>query len=397
MNEITLVFFILSGTLKVFLEYFDIYLWIDFTLLTFFILVILAAKSYFSHGFEFNSIFKLPVFFITVFFLLNFVSLAYSSSENYAYVKLLQLTTIIVAFFFPLFISNFSVEKFNKVFIIISLMITVIYFPLFYTAQESIIFSYNEFKESKLYSIHGSYLAIGYTIGVALIINLFSNFFEKHYRITISVLLFFSLIATGARGPIIAFIIVVLLYFLYYKKIFKLSNIFAAFTIIFASYMFLEFSDYHNGTNIIERSLDRLSALKELESDAASNERLVHISFVLSKIDSLRHLLFGYGFGSYGFEISGYDERSYPHNIILEILFESGLAALFIFFLFIAILIKKLFNLKSFLLWALFIFFILNSLKSMSFTDSRMMFCFFGLVFTYKNTQYKFNKKSRIP
>jgi len=140
-------------------------------------------------------------------------------------------------------------------------------------------------------------------------------------------------------------------------------------------------------SDLFDRTFSRLTALEIAKKDSAANDRLKRFSYVISKIDT-EHIVQGYGFGSFGIEYTGYDIRTYPHNIILEILFELGLMGLVIYLLYIFLIIKKIYYYKDGLSIALFIYLFLNSLKSLSLTDSRIMFAFFTIILI---SEYKTN------
>jgi O-antigen ligase len=77
------------------------------------------------------------------------------------------------------------------------------------------------------------------------------------------------------------------------------------------------------------------------------------------------------------YEISGVDGRGYPHNIILEIWFELGLIGLFLFLLFaMSSFIYKI-SKESKTSWIIFLYIILNLLKSNSLVDIRIHLFFF--------------------
>jgi O-antigen ligase len=109
------------------------------------------------------------------------------------------------------------------------------------------------------------------------------------------------------------------------------------------------------------------------------NKRVDQLVFSIDKIfNDFQHLIFGYGFGSFGVIQDGIDQRAYPHNIFLETWFELGLIGLIILGYFIYTLLS---NKKSnqYISLTLVIFLLLNTLKSNTITDLRSYFLIFGL------------------
>ena len=89
---------------------------------------------------------------------------------------------------------------------------------------------------------------------------------------------------------------------------------------------------------LFDFSIERLSLILDglFSSDNdmgdSANTRVELIYFSIAHIfSSVFVFLFGTGIGSFGYEWTGVDMRLYPHNIILEILFELGFIGLLIF------------------------------------------------------------------
>jgi O-antigen ligase len=132
----------------------------------------------------------------------------------------------------------------------------------------------------------------------------------------------------------------------------------------------------------MERSLQRLTLLLDIGSDASVSTRLSYIDFSIDKIfENAGNFLFGSGIGSFGILYSGVDRREYPHNIFLEIQFELGLVGIAAIILFLIFYLKKI-RFRGPLIYP-FLYIFLNSLKSGSFTDLRIMFGFFSIFLLY--------------
>lgn len=397
MNEIIYILFLLSGVLKVFLNYFHVSIGLDLTFLLAIILVLLIIRTFYLHNYKvrFNRSSKYSSLILFGLFILIIFSMFYTSSENYVYEKTMRFFTILLGFVFPMLIRDFSVYKFYKLFLIFVIVITAIFLPLFLKSYDLYISSYTLVKDDIILSMYKSYLSMGYIIAIALIINTFGRFFPPFYRIMIFLFLLSVLIVTGARGPILAFFIVLLL-FVFQKRttIKKVKS---------RTILILLISGILSGTflvnkidisSLLERSTSRLIALETVKGDEATNVRLEQIKFVIEQM-TFENIFFGYGFGSFGYENIGDDSGYHPHNILFEILFELGIVGLFLYLLLILVMIKNLIFKKEFLLWALFIYLFLNSLKSSSIVDSRIMFGFFIVILLSKKNLFN-NKKEEI-
>lgn len=396
MNEILYIIFLFSGILKMFIMYFKLPAPVDFTLLSAGILLFLLAKDFIKYGFTrkinryaLNGLNLLLILFIIIIF-----SFYYTSSNQYVYVKAIQYITILLSSAFPFLIYKFSTQQFYKYSVVAITLITVFYVPLFLKANVLFITHYTLMEHSPLKIIHGGYLTVGYIIGIALVILLYKEIYKKEYRILLFIFLFIALLTTGARGPLIFFILILIFYIYSRKSIFLKVNLKVFLIIgIFFAIVIPYLMNKYDFSDLFDRTFNRLTALEVAKKDSAANDRLKRISFVISKVDA-KHIIQGYGFASFGMEYTGYDIRTYPHNIILEILFELGLLGLIVYLLYIFLIIKKIYYHRDALSIALFVYLFLNSMKSLSLTDSRIMFAFFTIILMNEyNKTIKLEKK----
>jgi hypothetical protein len=115
---------------------------------------------------------------------------------------------------------------------------------------------------------------------------------------------------------------------------------------------------------------------------ASVAKRFDQIYYSLDRIfDNAVNFLFGSGIGSFGVLYEGIDGRQYPHNVILEISFELGIIGVILFIILLLLYFKKLRHNLNFVLIYLFLF--LNSLKSYSLVDSRVMFGILSVLLVY--------------
>lgn len=380
MNEIIYVLFILSGAIKLLMDYFQLPMVMDFTILTALILIGLFIYDLYKNSFNIksSSLQNYSLFFLIALFILILISFFYTTSEHYVYEKTLQFFTILLCFIFPLYIHNFSSEKFFKWFLIIMFIITITYLPLFIPAYKIYSTQYTAFLSNPLFAIFKAYLMMGYLFAIALLISSFTNTISNHiYRIIISIFFLGALMASGARGPLFSFILILILFLFYNRFKFKIPRIK---TVVFLIIVFSVFASYSvmklDLNTLFERTIDRIVNIR---TNASALDRIVRADFVIDTIDA-KHLFFGYGFGSFGQEFSGVDARSYPHNIILELLFELGVIGVILYLLFLLPIIRAVIKSRQFISSALFLYVTLNSLKSLSLSDSRVLFGFYSII-----------------
>ena len=187
-------------------------------------------------------------------------------------------------------------------------------------------------------------------------------------------------IALGARGPIFIFILLILIYGVMNVniKFFKSKNF--LYLIVFTVLMFLY------GDSLYDRLFNRFSAI--------SGDKIYENSrygMWVAAINGIQESpLIGHGIGSYGLYFIGEDVRAYPHNIILQVFFETGMVGLILWSLFIIKFIHFLGrNCKDSGLIMLAAFLLLETLKSNSLVDSRILFLWLGLIIVATNTNLK--------
>src|SRR5699024_5914147 len=79
-----------------------------------------------------------------------------------------------------------------------------------------------------------------------------------------------------------------------------------------------------------------------VDNEGSYDSRLNFFTNSLELIErtNIFYFLFGFGSGDYAIFRIGSDVRSYPHNLLIEILFEYGVLGLFLFFIFIYFSLK---------------------------------------------------------
>jgi O-antigen ligase len=215
-------------------------------------------------------------------------------------------------------------------------------------------------------------------ISSSLLLSVFFLIEEKGLLLKLAHLASFTIVvALAARGPFIIFILLLIIYFLnrFSLKIYLRQGASLIILTIFIIFL-LEFP-------ISNYLMIRLSSL----TGDGLIQNIRYDLFVSSWRGFLESPIIGHGIGSFGLFYLGEDVRAYPHNIILQILFETGIIGLFLFSIFIVKLITFIKNnCKDAGLAYVIAFLLLESLKSNSLADSRIMFLWFGIAIASTNT-----------
>jgi len=320
-----------------------------------------------------------------------FASLLYTESPFYGYVKTILFATNLIAFISPFLFYQFNVTKFSYYFLIQSFMFGVWFVILF----PQIISHSAQLNLSDNSSLFGIYLGVGYVMGLSLLIVVFQDKIAIKNRLGAGLVIVIILILCGSRGPILFAIGLVCVFVLFrlfnssylhriqYVKIHNVfifsvtSTILSILLSVAASNMSQEV------TTLYERSLFRLEFLI-LDDGMSVNPRVKYIE------ESIRYMsdrpFFGYGIGSYSYITTGIDQRGYPHNIILEVWFELGIIGLFALLFFLVGFFIKLIRDGQAIQWILYLYVLLNALKSSGLTDLRILFGILAMVALMQRT-----------
>ena len=395
--ELYLILFLLSGMFKNLL--FSIYgnnikipLTIIFGILLIFMIYIKDIYNLKRLKEEYKSF-----IFLLLFFVWSLFSISYSSSENYVWYKLLGLGTNFLAFFGVLIMKEISLKRFTKYFSYFTYFFSLIFF-LINPNSISKNFIFQEYF-NEIY-IQGWYLVLGQF----LIVNMLLIFsFSEKKKIIYNLLISFNIICLlGGRFPIVLALIVffiISIYLIQKKYLTKklLMQFFKSLTIIILinSVLNLSSKTYRSlllrsvyRFEVLSSSFNDLNFLNDQENYQESlnqennsfNKRLEYLLFSKTKIfENKSSFILGYGLGSFSNEYDQTDRRLYPHNIIVEIVFELGLIGLL---LALAFLISNSSSYKGFftnlaLLAALTL--LINSMKSSSIVDLRLLFALLAI------------------
>ena len=326
--------------------------------------------------------------YLLLFFIWSLFSISYSSSEYYVWHKLLGLGTNFIAFFGVLIIKEINLKRFTKYFSYFTYFFSFIFFVINPNSISKNFIFHAYFDE--IY-IQGWYLVLGQL----LIVNMLLIFsFSEKKKIIYNLLISFNIICLlGGRFPLIlAFVVFffISIYLIQKQHINKklLIQFFKSLTIFILINGVLHLSS-QTYRSLLLRSIYRFEVLSSSSNDvnfsnnqenSSFNKRLEYLLFSKTKIfENKNSLILGYGLGSFSNEYDQTDRRLYPHNIIVEIVFELGLIGLL---LALAFLISNSSSYKSFftnLALMAAITLLINSMKSSSFVDLRLLFALLAI------------------
>ena len=332
-----------------------------------------------------------------LFFVWSLFSISYSSSENYVWYKLLGLGTNFLAFFGILIMKEISLKRFTIYFSYFTYFFSLIFFVINPNSISKNFIFHEYFNE--IY-IQGWYLVLGQFLIVNMIL-IFS--FSEKKKIIYNLLISFNIICLlGGRFPIVLALIVffiISIYLIQKKYLNKklLMQFFKSLTIIILINSVLNISS-KTYRSLLLRSVYRFEVLsfsfhdlnfindKENYQESLNqennsfNKRLEYLLFSKTKIfENKSSLILGYGLGSFSNEYDQTDRRLYPHNIIVEIVFELGLIGLL---LALAFLISNSSSYKGFftnLAFLAALTLLINSMKSSSIVDLRLLFALLAI------------------
>ena len=380
---------LLSGTLKAMLILLQIDGIIDLTLLSAFgvtIILINEMRTTLKH-LEYKR-FELALL-LTLFYLFMIFSLGYTSSPTASITKTIYFGTMALAFYFPLLIREFKIEPFMKsttILIFICSLIFLNFYTGYLNGDEAIILSLGEDEAKQMTAL---YLTISWLNGILVLYYFFQEELPSLVRWSIMLIAFTFLISAGGRGPLLFTVLILGVYFLFQLTqsliSFKLNRLILPVGIMITTTVMIIFlvsniklEKIDPSLKLVDNTVERLMGLvTEKGGGASAYSRVENAKFSIDKINS--SAFFGYGVGSYGYEKSKVDELDYPHNLFLEVWFELGYLPLLIFLILLFRIYQHVKATSRAWIMALYIYFLLNVLKSSSLIDIRMMLGFYAI------------------
>jgi len=398
-KEFAFAFLLLSGTLKAILPLISLSGLPDLTLVSALLVTIIMIDHLKTTLYSISAKRVELILLLTLFYLFMIFSLGYTSSSSASLTKTINFGTMALAFYFPLLVKEFDIEKF-VISVTTLILISSVVFLNFYTSylarDEAMILSMGEDEARQMTAL---YLTISWLNGLLVLYYFFQQNQASWIRWSVLSITFVFLISAGGRGPLIFTVMILGIYFFYqiFQTLFsfKLNRLVLPVIILIsitASTIFIisntDIAKHNKSLKLVDNTIARLMGLVNEEGGGASaHSRIVNAKFSMQKID--KSPFWGYGVGSFGYEKSNIDQLDYPHNIFLEVWFELGYIPLLIF-LFIFYQVYRHINPKE-CSWclALYFYFLLNLLKSSSLIDIRMMLGFYAIFVTIEHIEIK--------
>jgi O-antigen ligase len=324
----------------------------------------------------------------------------YSASAVYKFQKMGQLLTALFAGIAPLLVKDFNYTKFLRTFSYSSVAMGLAYLVI-------IKIKGFESTEEGLYDFSSAYLVLSYAAGLSSLLVYFGKHNMKQLeKFILTGLGFLLLLMLGARGPLLFFVLSILLVYLYplmFRKLKLIANLlfFGSFAFVLALF---SIPILHQKSDFVQRTTNRLfllvsDSMGETDISSSVLHRLEGIQFSIESIfSSWKNLFLGEGIGSFGPLFMQLDERQHPHNIFLELWFELGLIGFGIFLLavFIPYLASKRNSLIKVVPSVALLFILLNYMKSSSYSETRMGLAFLGLYIAIQFVSHSKKNSERL-
>jgi hypothetical protein len=373
--------------------------------LNFYFVLGFLLYSFYLVGALFSNIQGLSIVFIFVLFSLLFTSYKkFSINKNYVLFAIYLNFAVISGYFYSLYSSYsfykliFFFLKFNTLFFIPFFIPTRNIFPFFkgvlfclflvmiisitYTLKDLSLFDSNYRLEIGALNPIWISRAI---LEFVLLIYFFYKPSKRFLLILLGVVVSMVLYASGSKGPILAFILTLLIYSLKGYSWKRKMVYFGIVLFVFSSLIF-SLSAYVQNEFIKDRFFTLIPEGDDLK--LMEDNRGVFIPFLLNKFfdSDIITILFGSGLGNSGFFMYGsnFNFRYYPHNLVVEILLELGLVNLVLMIIMFTYYIVSSQSVFVYLL----IYFVINSMFSGDLILNEFIFLYLGFVIANSHNQF---------
>jgi hypothetical protein len=325
---------------------------------------------------------------LTLFCIQITIGILYTNAVNYGSYKVLLFISIVIP---SLLISGLTLKLNKYIFVsIIFLMLAVFNeFGSPLSILNDITPFYRLGSEDNNSIVLSRGLGLGFISGLFLLKPELSKI-KKIMIFMIIFLFFIYMILTGSKGPIIALLISLIFYFLfnpYKKKI--INNKYVLLVFIMLGFLMVKY------LRLILSAFD-FTFIENRTKGGSFSSRLELYEILLNDFynSGVFNLLFGKGTGNYGFLFSGMDQAEYPHNMILEVLYENGIIGLIILLTIIFVLLISFFKKKiikgKMYLFVICIYFLINSFMTADIAGN-IFFFIFGYFALSRNTRLSLN------
>ena len=398
--ELGLVYLLFVVIIKTLLkELHPIFEVLDYTLVILFV-------TFFSSVFKYSKVFKrayFPVLYVVIFLLfvgLLSLSALYTSQVVYGILKLARFVVIVgVLFFLSMFLFQFEgvSRRFLNLALYLILLLSVVHIVIMISFINTLTMDNPILIR---FGIAGNPIGSGRIFGLGIILAASRFFMKKGIRnhlLTIAFvsILLVALFSTNSRGPILMLVVTLVGYliFLDKKHIVTIMGILLVFFIL--SGVVISLLPKFFTSRVIAGLYGANIGGNFLNLTTSNGQRVWLIGTCLEKISefNLIQIFLGKGLGSFA-EIWRTPDfiRGYPHNIFLELLFESGVVTVLVFIMSIVLIIRDVIRYyikrrqHDYILFSYFlslIYFFLNSMVSGDINDNRFIWMFMGASIGY--------------
>ncbi len=379
---------VLKGVLMVRFPFFRV---VDFTVLCGAYTLAAMAYSFVRRRGRIRDLFSAPVMLYLLLAILLLVSVGYSSSPSYGWEKssrfaILGLIALVAPIVFVRDIKDVKIIFYILIGVGIALAITTIVAPNVAVIRKA--------SESRGSFFEANPLETATKIGVAAIIvfsfvvMMYTGLIARVASAGIIYLCVVGIVVTASRGPFAGLLLTwIIALFVYRKGISKIWLPVTGAAVCLA--VIIPFLVMPARTT--ERIKHMFGGGYELVE--ATYTRSPRFSFAWK--NSWESPVFGHGTGAFAQDWAGHDERSYPHNIVLELFYENGLIGVAIGMSFLMLIFRRWrqaarlvcehgLSIKEYqavhLAGLLFLYTLMQSMKSGDLDGNRFMFFCSGLV-----------------
>ncbi|MDN4861152.1 O-antigen ligase family protein [Priestia aryabhattai] len=274
-----------------------------------------------------------------------------------------------------------SLSRFFKANLLFALIMTIGVVYTYFT--QTIFVSYTTFTQMW----GANYLAIGRTMGVAILIIISCVLYNKLLSKSLLLLLLpyiFALLIAGGRMPVLSVVLCLIGLTFYTFRFFKRDIRMHKGTMwLFITLIFLVLAIFtiELKTSYFQQTFSRMDLLVQSDKGSSVMGREERFGTAVKMIKD--SFIIGEGTGSFPIYYENQDQKNYPHNMILEVFSELGIIGIIALSILFINGIKQ-FNKKQnpyhLTIVLCFVYLFLNANVSGDLNDNRAMFTFLGLL-----------------
>lgn len=365
----------------------------DLTVMAAVLVLIAMLYSFVKRRGQLRDIISIPLGVFLLLAVILLLSLAYTSAPNYGFQKSARFATLtLIAFIAPVFFTH-SLKDLKLIVWILFVVGLILAVGTIIAPQSAIL------RAGADYSTRGTFLeanplntagkmATASIIAFCFVIMAHSSNRVRIISLAVIPPMLIGMIITGSRGPLLGIALTLPIAMVvcrrHASKAWQLIVVSVVVIMFIASFAMLS-----------EQITSRISDLWKSDYDLreATSSRTYRFSWVMDH--AAEHPVLGHGAGAWSVDREGVDERSYPHNIILELLYETGLVGAFLLSLFLWLIFKRWRQAARFvflceldievfqivhIVGLLFLYTFSQTMKSGDINDARFMFFCAGLV-----------------